>query len=366
MFRWCSVPGRSCRALVALTLMGAGVAAVAAAPQYNIVTASENGTYFQIGKDLATQVAQPAGFEMQALPSKGSVENIKRLRDEPNTKLALVQSDVYHAYQTMAARGNAEAGRIIKPLRVVLPLYNEEIYFVVRADSPLQSVSEIREQRINIGPIGSGTAMTSASIYRALFNMPMDDDLVRTMSNEEALIQLVRDKTVDVVVVIAGQPAALFNGMEAGVEKYFKLLKVDQTSATAASLAGYSLSTIKASSYPNWLTEDLPSLSVKTMLVTYDYELAQTRTVLTRFARAMCDKLPALQSSGHPKWREVSLNLPPLSAGWSYYAPTAQEMNRCAARAPTATAAQAPAPAARKRVPDCALQDKVMGLCPAS
>ena len=34
---------------------------------------------------------------------------------------------------------------IIRPLRVIVPLYNEEIYFIVRADSPLNFVHEIRD-----------------------------------------------------------------------------------------------------------------------------------------------------------------------------------------------------------------------------
>ena len=65
---------------------------------FNIVTAGERGTYIQIGKDLATIIAKPAGIDLGVLPSNGSVENVKRLRYDPGIKLALVQSDVYQAF----------------------------------------------------------------------------------------------------------------------------------------------------------------------------------------------------------------------------------------------------------------------------
>ena len=111
------------------------VTAAIAAVEYKIVTASARGTYIIIGRDLAQFVASPAGIDLDALPSAGSAENVRRLRYEPGVKFALVQSDVYQAFLDMAAGGNAEAGDMIRPLRVIMPLYNEEIHFIVRADS---------------------------------------------------------------------------------------------------------------------------------------------------------------------------------------------------------------------------------------
>ena len=80
-----------------------------AAVDYKIVTASERGTYIQIGRDLAKFVAPEADIELEVLPSAGSAENVQRLRYEPGVKFALVQSDVYQAFLDQAAGGNAEA-----------------------------------------------------------------------------------------------------------------------------------------------------------------------------------------------------------------------------------------------------------------
>ncbi len=154
-------------ALMLMVLMSAGVAQNRA--QYKIVTASKTGTYIQIGNDIAKYIADPAGIDLEVLESKGSAENISRMRFEPGVKLALVQSDVYQAFLDEAKAGNADAGNIIRPLRLIMPLYDEEIYFVARADSPMNSINEIKNKKISVGPLGSGTALTSRTIYNLMF-----------------------------------------------------------------------------------------------------------------------------------------------------------------------------------------------------
>jgi TRAP-type uncharacterized transport system substrate-binding protein len=164
------------RLLVLLLLVLSPSVSLAAPPvPYKIVTASERGTYIQIGRDLAKFVAPAANVELEVLPSAGSAENVQRLRFEPGVKFALVQSDVYQAFLDLAAAGNAEAGEMIRPLRVIMPLYNEEIYFIVRSNSPLNFVHEIKDAKINVGPLRSGTAMSATTIYRQLFGTVLPD-----------------------------------------------------------------------------------------------------------------------------------------------------------------------------------------------
>lgn len=326
----------------------------AALPSYSIVTASENSSHLRIGQDLSRYAALNAGIQLQALPSAGSIENLKRLRDNPSTLLALVQSDIYQAYREQALKGNAEAARLVNSLRVILPLYNDEIYFVTRSDSPLMSIADIQNQRINIGPLGSGSANTVTTLYRTMFSTQLPRDKVTTLSNEEALVRMVRDKTIDVVVVIAGQPAPLFLGMEKGAEKYFKLLELADSPAVTAALTIYPKVTIAAQSYPNWLKEDKAALSLKTLLVTYERNQPDTQEALVKLAKSLCENFPLLQREGHPKWGEVSLRLPALTSGWRYYPHTAQYLRRCPAVAE---------PLTKRPDSNCAFQDEVLGLC---
>jgi len=320
---------------------------------YKIVTASERGTYIQIGRDLAKFVAPDAEIDLEVLPSVGSAENVQRLRYEPGVRFALVQSDVYQAFLDQANAGNAEAGAIIKPLRVIMPLYNEEIYFIARADAPFNWVHEIKDARINVGPIRSGTAMSATTLYRQMFGAALSDAKISFLSNEDALVKLVGDKSLDVVVVVAGQPAKLLVDMKPEARQLIKLLKFDpKNAASTEALKTYFAVTVRASSYPSLLAEDVSGVAVKAFLVTYDYQLAGSVQRLSAFAHSLCQNFPKLQAEGHPKWREVELALPDLGRGWTYSPPTQRELRKCIESGRAA-----------KAVPACTQQARILGLC---
>jgi TRAP transporter TAXI family solute receptor len=330
-------------------------AAPAASAAYKIVTASERGTYFAIGTDLAKFVAPAADIDLEVLPTAGSAANIHQLRYKPGVKFAIVQADVYQAFIDRASTGNAEAATIIRPLRVILPLYNTEIHYVVRADSELNYLHNIKNAKINGGLLGSGAALITHTLYRMMFNGPIPEGNASFISNEEALVKLISDKTVDVVVVAAGQPAPLIANMRPEAQKFIKLLKFDPNHPMSKTpLQTYTYSTVRASSYPNLLTEDFTTIAVGAFLVTYDYNTQGTVAALSRFGRSLCQNFSKLQADGHPKWREVSLSLPDLSPGWTYYQPTTREIRNCVAGKTKV----------RARPPKlCSAEERILGLC---
>jgi len=326
------------------------------ATKYKIVTASERGTYFAIGQDLARFVAPEAGIDLDVLPSAGSAANVRLLRFEPGVKLAVVQADVFQAFIDRAEKGQPSASELIAPLRVILPLYDTEIHFIVRADSPMNYLHDIKNARINGGLIGSGAALITSTVYGMMFGEPIPESKVSFLSNEEALVKLVTDKTVDVVTVAAGQPAPIIANMKGEAKSLIKLLKFDETNPLSKPILDtYTAATLRASSYPNLLTEDLRTVAVGAYLVTYDFKTKGTADRLAQFGRALCENFATLQAQGHPKWREVSLALPELGPGWSYYGPTTQAIRSCVARIGK--------PATRRTGPACSQQERILGLC---
>ncbi|HEX6944988.1 MAG TPA: TAXI family TRAP transporter solute-binding subunit [Casimicrobiaceae bacterium] len=349
--------------LVLLATCLGHAAASSAAVRQVIVTASERGTYFRIGQDLARYVAPAADIDLVAATSAGSVENVRRLRSEQGVKFALVQSDVYQGYLDMAAAGNRAAAALVRPLRVILPLYNEEICFVVRADAPWSFVHEIRGARINAGETGSGTALTTATLYRLMFGQGLPDAGTTYLADEQALVRLVTDRSVDVVVIVGGQPTQLLARMGPEARQHVKLLRVDPGhGATKAALKTYFSATVRRDSYPNLLEADLPALAVRAFLVTYDFQSDHTESAMRRFARSLCDNFASLKDQGHPKWREVEVALPQLGRGWSYYGPTSTELRKCRIRAATSSAKAAATP---RPTAACSQQERLLGLCAA-
>jgi hypothetical protein len=193
--------------------------------------------------------------------------------------------------------------------------------------------------------------MSATTLYRLMFQRSISDDRVSFLSNEDALVKLTGDKSIDVVVVVAGQPAKLLVDMKPEARALIKLLKFDaEQPASKAALRTYFPSIVRAASYPNLLTEDIAGVAVKAYLVTYDYNLPFTQARLAQFAKSLCQNFDQLQSQGHPKWKEVSLAMPQLGQGWSYYGPTSKELAHCAGKVP-------------KPVKACTTEQKILGLC---
>jgi hypothetical protein len=152
--------------------------------------------------------------------------------------------------------------------------------------------------------------------------------------------------------------------MKPEARNFIKILKLDDKAPESTrAKKTYFPATIRSSSYANWLTSDIPTLTVKAYLVTYDYGLQSTVGNLGRFAESLCTNFDKLQANGHPKWKQVRLELPALSQGWRYYGPMEKRLRACiagqaAVAAQSSARAQAPAPARK-----CTEQELVLAIC---
>lgn len=338
-------------------VLGVASATAHAAAEYKIVTASDKGTYYAIGNDLAKFVAPDADINLEVLATSGSAANIKLLRYEPGVKFAVVQADVFQAFIDRSIAGNTEASSIIRPLRVILPLYNTEIHYIVRADSEFNYLHDLKDAKINGGLVGSGAALITHTLYRMMFGGPIPEANASFFSNEEALVKLITDKSLDVVVVAAGQPAPLIANMKPEAQKLLKLLKFDPDHpASKLPLTVYSPAKVLAASYPNLLTADFTTISVGAFLVTYDYNLKDTVSHMAAFGRSLCNNFATLQAQGHPKWRDVEMALPTLPPGWTYYRATSREIRACLTKKPNG-----PPPARPGK--KCSAEERILGLC---
>ena len=177
---------------------------------------------------------------------------------------------------------------------MILPLYNTEIHYIARADSPLNYLHDIKDAKINGGLVGSGAALIAHTLYRMMFNQPIPEANASYLSNEDALVKLVSDKTVDVVVVAAGQPAPLIANMKPEAQKFIKLLRFDPNHPSSQRpLTTYSAATVRATSYPNLLKDNFTTIAVGAFLVTCDYNLKGTVSNLVNFAESCASTSPS-------------------------------------------------------------------------
>lgn len=301
-------------------------------PAIELVTDAQDDTDDRVARDLARIVPIDVGHEL-------AVRSGVPLVEEGSTVpvLAVVRHDVLQA----ASRDLAAAGRAVDGLRIVMPLYTEEIHFIVRSDSPLAFIHEIQASRINFGPSQGRRRFTATMFYEQMFGTPAIGRNISFLDDEQALGKLVGDGSIDVMIVVAAQPAKWLAELAPPVARSIKLLKLDRRhGASQRAAESYLPTVVRAANYRAWLAEDIPTLAAMTFLASFNNSDPVAAERLGVFVHSLCRSLPVLRRDGHPKWREVQPDLQ-LEVGWAYSAPAESALRSCLAETAAADVAAA-------------------------
>jgi len=272
----------------------------------NIMTGGPKGTYIQIGKDLAKLGAE-CGRRLNVVESAGSLENLVGVRSKLYTQFGIVQSDVLDYLKAFQA-GDRDLQKSIWGVRIMFPLYNEEIH--VQAKREIENLSDLAGKKVAIGKKDSGTFLTASLV--------MDIARVRNVKRMpvgagDALTKLLNGE-IDAMFYVTGAPARLF--AEAQIDgSQFHLLPLNETALRAS----YIPTTIEAGTYP-FVDEPVDVVAVKAVLMTYEFDPGKNAyqrdscKAVSDMSNMLVTNLDRLKSNGHPKWNNVDLTaLPP---GW--------------------------------------------------
>jgi TRAP transporter TAXI family solute receptor len=274
---------------------------VSSATELGLITGGEKGTYYQFGLDLQ-KLAKQSGMNLNVYNSKGSVENIYAVYQQPGVQMGIVQSDVLAFVARM--QSDPALKRIAKKTRMVFPLYNEEVHILGRRN--ITDFEDLADRRVAIGREGSGTYLTARLLFKVADIAPREMVMIDTT---EALSELKAGR-IDAMFYVAGYPVKLF--ME-DVTQSDELALIPITNKSITEF--YPTAEIPANAYP-WHTTSLNTVAVKAVLVSFDFRRRDCESV-GRFAATMAGKMEWLVKTGHSKWKAVDLDYP--LKGWEQY-----------------------------------------------
>lgn len=169
---------------------------------YSMGTASINGTYYPVGNSIGRIFSKKLpGMVVLAEPTPGSVANIEFLR-RGQIDLALIQSDV--AWQAFNGTHSFEKNRY-RELRVLASLYSEVIQIIVRGDSEIRTIRDLRGKKISVGERDSGSAASVILVLGAAGLSP--DDYTLVYERFTRATESLNDGYVDAVYHAGGVPA---------------------------------------------------------------------------------------------------------------------------------------------------------------
>ena len=269
---------------------------IAIAYEIGIVTGGKTGTYIQIGQNIKNLLRQH-GITLIVHPSQGGMQNIMDVYKRKGVQLGIVQSDVL-AYIEQSDN-DQEMKRLTKKIKLVFPLYNEEVHILAR--KPLKTLSDLQNKRVALGRDGSGTFLTSTTILHLADIHPESEYLV----GGETALEALKANRIDAMFYVAGSPVKLFKDKVQETDE-LNLIEIDDKAVKEL----YPESRISQGTY-TWQKHDLDTVSVKAILVTYDYKHTNCQRVAD-VAEIIYKNKAWLEDHGHTKWQDVNLdfNLP--------------------------------------------------------
>jgi len=266
-----------------------------------IITGETKSTARHIGMDLKALLL-PHNIHMAVFSSGGSVENIYAVYQRPGNHLGLVQSDVLSFVAKV--KSDRQLRLIADKIKWVYTLYDQEVH--VLAGSHIHSFDELAGRRVAVGTLQSGAYLTSRLLFEISGVSPVE---LLDIGSDRALKELKAGR-IDAAVIVDGLPIERLT-LDVSVQDGLHLLPIVHGDIRAF----YPEATIPAGTYP-WQTTDISTVTVKAVLVAYDFRNHHCRT-LGAVAGLIRDNLEWLRSNGHPKWKSVDLN--GEVKGWDRY-----------------------------------------------
>lgn len=279
---------------------------------FQISTASPGGTYFPVGRTLASIISQPPGSEpcrqggrcgvpgliAVAKASPGSVANVRNV-NSGRVDSALVQADVaawaFNGERMFDGEGYASN------LRAIASLYPEAVQLVASRTAGIASVTDLRGKRVSVGRLDSGTRVDALLILKA-YGLEESDIILVEVDSLEASDMILRG-ALDAFFLLAGAPSLAVADLVGRGDVTLVPIDGPQAEHLAKDNSFFVPYLIAEGIYPG--VPETATLSVRALWITHAAVSAKlvrriTEALWSRSNRDTLDK-------GHPKALEIRL-----------------------------------------------------------
>lgn len=248
-----------------------------------IATGNAGGVFHRYGEALADVYADRlAGVTVRTRGTNASVDNVREVSERV--------SDIGFTLADVAVDARLGRGAWSEPVDIaaLARAYDSFVHLVVRADSGLRALSDLRGQRVSLGATGSGTRGIAWRVVRAA---GLTDDVDPVAETLQRSADGLADGTLDAFFFVSGLPNTAV--LRLSEEVPIRLVPLGDIAPRLARDHGseFSRSSIPASTYD--LDRAVDTVSVKNHVLVrpdFDEDLAYGLT------RVMFEAQPAIDA----------------------------------------------------------------------
>jgi TRAP transporter TAXI family solute receptor len=276
-----------------------------------VMSGNPNGTYLKMAYDLSAVLDDGDNFRVLPVIGKGGGQNLRDVRFLKGIDLGITQSVILNR-----ARRSNEIGNIDDKIVYITKLYNEEMHFIVRADSPIKTLHDLNGKTVNFSDVGSGTQLSTHDIFEKLGIKAHEVN----MGQDAAAVALKKGE-IDATILIAGKPTG--SGRRLKASDGFRFLPVTFEKPLQQD---YLPAVLTHTDYPDMIKEDerVDTIAVSAVLIAYNWPKETDRyRRIASFIDHFFPRLAEFQKPPrHVKWKET--NLAAKLPGWNRF-PYAEE-----------------------------------------
>jgi TRAP transporter TAXI family solute receptor len=277
----------------------------------SIMSGNPNGTYLKMAYDLSAVLDDGDNFRVLPVIGKGGGQNLRDVRFLKGIDLGITQSNLMNRM-----RRTGEIGNLDDKIVYIAKLYNEEMHFIVRADSGIKTLEDLNGKTVNFSDIGSGTQLSTHDIFEKLGINAHEVNM-----GQDAGAEALKKGEIDASILIAGKPTGSTGKLKAA--DGFRILPVAYPKVLQAD---YLPAVLTHADYPNLLKEgeQVDTIAVGAVLIAYNWPKDTDRyRRITSFVEHFFSQLPEFQKPPrHVKWHET--NLAAKLPGWTRF-PAAED-----------------------------------------
>jgi len=277
-----------------------GQACEAADGRITIATGNSGGVYYVLGGGLAQLISNNTKLRATAAETGASVQNIQQL-------VAGTYDVAFSLADTAAdaVRGKGSFDGKPQNIQALARIYPNSTQVLVRTDSGINSVADMRGKRISTGSPKSGTEVIAQRLLQAAGLNPDADvqaqrlDLAKTADG-------MKSGTIDGLVWSGGLPTAQITDITTSLKGQVKFIDITpQLPALKQINEVYDTGTIPAATYGQ--PADTPTIVVPNLLLVREDFPAGNACAITKL---IFDKKADLESV-HPAAKEITRELAP-------------------------------------------------------
>jgi uncharacterized protein len=268
-----------------------------------IVSGNINAAWLTIAYDLSAVLDNGDDFRVLPVIGRGGEQNVRDVRYLKGVDLGITVTPVLTTF-----RRTGELGNIDDKVVYITKLFNQEMHVLVRADSGITTLEQLRGKTVNFSDAGSATQQSAREVFRRL-----NIDVKEVNTGQADAYEAMKRNEMAATILSNAMPAPAIARLRPA--DGFRMIPVPYSTQFHED---YFPATISSEDYPNLITkgQSIDTIAYGSMIIAYNWPKNSDRhRRIAQFVDVFFSKFNEFQKPPrHPKWREV--NLAAQVPGW--------------------------------------------------